>query len=278
MTARSPHLQSPGPFTADQIAEGEPFELSNGHLIRCESGGGRHGAENAIGARVLGTDPEVKEVGVDTGFTWAPKMLRAPDLAVGNVPNEPGWVKGVPHLALEYADVGQDEGELRKKIQELLEAGTRFLWVVRLTGLRRVEVHEPDKAMRTVLSGELLTAPGVLKNPVPVDALYDRDAADRATLTNLLQRQGFEDLAAVLAKGRDEGLRAGRDEGLRAGRDEGLRAGRDEGLRALRAAVRSLCCVLSIPLAGGRDAQIERMDAAALDALRERLERDRRWD
>jgi hypothetical protein len=126
--------------------------------------------------------------------------------------------------------------------------------VVRLTGLRRVEVHEPGKATRTALSGELLTAPGVLKNPVPVDALYDRDAADRATLTKLLQRQGFEDLEAVLAKGRNEG--------------------RTEGLRA---AVRSLCRVLSIPLAEGREAQIERLDAADLDALRERLERDRRW-
>jgi Uma2 family endonuclease len=262
MTARSPHFRSPGLYTAEQIREGEPYELSNGRLIHCESGGGRHGAENAIGASVLGSDPEAKEVGVDTGFTWAPKMLRAPDVAVGNVPNKPGWVKGAPHLALEYADVGQDEGELRQKIQELLEAGTRYLWVVRLTGPRRVEVFERGKAPRIVVPGEVLTAPGVLKNPVPVDALYDRDAADRVTLTNLLQRQGFEDLEAVLAKGRDEGLRAGRDEGL----------------RALRAAVRSLCRVLSIPLAAERDAQIERMDAADLDALRERIERDRRWE
>jgi Uma2 family endonuclease len=258
MTARSPYVPA-GPYTADQIAEGEPYELSNGHLIRCESGGGRHGAENAIGSQVLGSDPEATQVGVDTGFSWAPKMLRAPDVAVGNVPNEPGWVKGVPHLAVEYADVGQDEAELRQKIIDLLEAGTRYLWVVRLTGPRRVEVFEQGKAMRTLLPGDQLTAPGVLKNPVPVEALYDRDVADRVTLTNLLQRQGFEDLEAVLAKGRAEGLRDGRAEGL-------------------RAAVRSLCRVLSIPLTAARDAELEQMDAIQLDALRERLERDRRWE
>jgi hypothetical protein len=70
----------------------------------------------------------------------------------------------------------------------------------------------------------------------------------------LLQRQGFEDLEAVLAKGH--------------------RTGRAEGLRE---AVRSLCQVLSIPLAADRDAQLAGMDAAAHDALRERIVRDRRW-
>ena len=50
----------------------------------------------------------------------------------------------------------------------------------------------------------------MLKNPVRVEALYDRDEAERATLTNLLQRQGYEDLEAVLAAGRSEG----RSEGL----------------------------------------------------------------
>ena len=68
--------------------------------------------------------------------------------------------------------------------------------------------------MQTVLPGRLLSAPGVLKNAVRVEALYDRDEAARATLTNLLQRQGYEDLDAVLTAGRSEGLAAGRSEGL----------------------------------------------------------------
>ena len=154
---------------------------------------------------MVGWDPAVTEAGVDTGYSPEPGTLRAPDVAVGNVPDEPGWVPGAPELAIEYADVGQDEDKLQEKIDDLLAAGTKFLWVVRLTGPRRVEVHERGKKMRTVLPGKQLTAPGVLKNAVRVEALYDRDAAERATLTNLLQRQGYDDLAAVLTAGRTEG-------------------------------------------------------------------------
>jgi hypothetical protein len=51
----------------------------------------------------------------------------------------------------------------------------------------------------------LLHAPGILKNPVPIDALYDREAAHEQTLKNLLQRKGYESLDAVTAKGVDIG-------------------------------------------------------------------------
>lgn len=160
---------------------------------------------NALGASVVGSDPAVKQFGVDAGYSPRPDMLRAPDVSVGNVPDEPGWIRGVPSLAIEYADVGQDEEKLQEKIADLIGAGTKFLWVVRLIGPRRVDVHRPGERMVTLLPGDLLTAPGVLKNPVPVEALYDKSAADRVTLNNLLQRQGFEDLETVLSQGRDEG-------------------------------------------------------------------------
>ena len=190
-----------GPFRAEQLHSGDPYELSRGHAILCLPTGGSGSQPNGLGVSVVGWDPAVKEAGVDTGYSPEPGTLRAPDVAVGNVPNKPGWVPGAPDLAIEYADVGQDEEKLDEKIADLLAAGTKYLWVVRLIGPRRVEVHEPGKKMRTVLPGKQLTAPGVLKNPVRVEALYDRDEAERATLTNLLQRQGYEDLEAVLAAG-----------------------------------------------------------------------------
>ena len=71
------------------------------------------------------------------------------------------------------------------------------IWVVRLTGPRRVEVHEKGRAMRLCMPGDELTAPGILKNPVPVLAMYDREAAHEATLRNLLQRRGYESLRCV---------------------------------------------------------------------------------
>jgi hypothetical protein len=126
-------------------------------------------------------------------------------------------VKGAPPLAIEYADTGQDETELRLKISELLRAGTSYIWVVRLTGPRRVEVHARGRAMRTALPGSYLEAPGILKNRVLVEALYDETAANEAALTNLVQRKGYDSFEAALAeseaKGRTDGEAHGKVEG-----------------------------------------------------------------
>jgi len=194
-----------GPFRADQLRSGDPYELSHGHAMVCLPTGGRGSRANLLGGQVLGSDPDVESAGVDTGFTPTQDTLRAPDVAVGNVPDEPGWVQGVPPLAVEYADTGQDEQDLRSKIEDLLAAGTQYLWVVRMTGPRRVEVHEKDQAMCIAYPGEFLQAPGILRNPVPVDALYDRRAANQTTLRNLLQRQGYESIDAILAEGEASG-------------------------------------------------------------------------
>ena len=210
-----------GPTVAGEIRSGEPRELSYGHVIECAPTGGSGSEPNRLGASVVGWDPLVKEAGVDTGYSPRPDMLRAPDVAVGNVPNKPGWVEGVPELAIEYADIGQDEEKLQTKIVDLLDAGTKHLWVVRLAGPRRVEIFERGKRVRTALPGETIAAPGVLKNAVRVEALYDRDEAERATLRNLLQRQGYEDLDDVLQKGIEQGV----EKGIERGRAEGEAAG-----------------------------------------------------
>jgi len=194
-----------GPFRAEQLRCGDPYELDDGHPIECLPSGGRHSKANLNGGLALETDPAVEAAGFDTGFTPDENNLRAPDIAVGNVPDEPGWVSGAPPLAVEYADIGQDERNLQKKIRTLLEAGTRYVWVVRLTGVRRVEVYEPHASPYLVYPGGQLEAPGILANPVPVEALYDPDAAHETALRNLLQRRGYPDLDAVREEGREEG-------------------------------------------------------------------------
>lgn len=140
--------------------------------------------------------------------------MRAPDISVGDFSNEPGWAPGAPPLAVEYADTGQDEDELQLKVGELLAAGTKFLWVVRLVGPRRVEIHEPGKQMRLAHPGDELVAPGILHNPVRVEALFDRDAAHEATLRNLLQRRGYESLDEVRRVGVAEGVMEGYQDAL----------------------------------------------------------------
>jgi hypothetical protein len=174
----------------------------------------------------------VEDIGFDTGFSPAPDMLRAPDLAVGKIPDTPGWVHAVPPLAVEYADTGQDEGQLALKIQDLLEAGTRYVWVVRLTGPRRVEVHESGKPTRIAGPEELLDAPGILANALPVAALYDPEVSAEVALRNLLQRHGYASLEAVRAEGEAKGEAAA----LRASiRDVFAARGLDVGGAALEA-------------------------------------------
>jgi len=85
--------------------------------------------------------------------------------------------------------------------------------VVRLTGPRRVEVHQPGQGVRILNPGEQLTAPGILANPVPVEALYDREAARQVILRNLLQRQGYASLDDVRAEGEARGEIQGRAAG-----------------------------------------------------------------
>ena len=203
---------APGPFHADQLRDGDRYELSNGHPIYCAPAGWQHGSGSVKGGLVLDSDPDVQWTGVDVGISPDGGTLRAPDVVVRATPpiGNSTWLTEAPPLAVEYAGPGQDERELREKIAELLAAGTRLVWVVRLVGLQRVEVHRPDGPMKTYTASDVLEAPGVLRNPVPVRALFDRDAAHEVVLRNLLQRRGYASLNDV----RDEGREEGREEGM----------------------------------------------------------------
>ncbi|WP_437997406.1 hypothetical protein WMF26_42565 [Sorangium sp. So ce185] len=244
----------PGPFRAAQIRPGDPYELSHGHPVFCLPSGGRASSAHLLGAAVVAWDPAVREAGIGTGYSPAPELLRAPHVAVGNVPDTPTWAPGAPALAIAYADLGEDEARLTQKIHDLLVAGTRWVWVVRLEAPRHVEVHAPGAPPRRAVPGELLHAPGVLQNPLEVEALYDRAAAQQAALANLLQREGHASLSSL--------------------RERSVREGRTEGLQL---AVREVCEVLGIVLSPDDDASLLELDAAALAALLERLKRERRW-
>jgi len=209
--AQQRRIRDRGPFRADQLGDDDRYELVNGHPIYCQPSRREHAAPNLTAGSVIDTDPAVEWAGVDAGFSPEPGTLRAPDVAVAG-PGETGWLTEAPPLAVEYAGVGQDEQELAAKIRDLLSGGSRYVWVVRLVGPRRVEVHEPGAPPRTVGPGQVLTAPNILRNPVPVEALFDRTAAHEATLHNLLARRGYASLDAVRQEGREEG----HDEGLAA--------------------------------------------------------------
>ena len=295
-----------GSFTSADIHPGEPYELSGGNKIECNPTGGRGAGPNAVGVSALEWDPDVKEAGVDAGYSPHANMLRAPDIAIGNVPNLPGWIQGVPPLAVEYADVGQNEDDLQTKIRELLEYGTKYIWVVRLVGPRRVEVYDRFKPMYVAYPGDVLSAPGVLRNAVPIEALYDREAARKVTLRNLLQSYGYADLDAVRQEGADAGFEQGWEQGRERGFEQGLERGITKGMMrgmelgmekgleqglsrgmtrgmelglemGLRSSIQDVAGVLGLSLDADRLNALERMSAEELDSLRKKLITHKSW-
>jgi len=251
-----------GPFRPEHVNDGDRYEISSGHPVHVAPAGGRHGKEHLVGALPLSTDPAVQEIGIDVGYALDERTLRAPDISIGNVPDAPGWARGAPRLAVEYADVGTDESDLQTKIEELLRAGTELLWVARLTGPRRVDVHARGVPARTVPAGGLLEAPGILSRALPVDALFDHRRADEIALANLLDKYGYGSLDAVRADARAEG------------RAEGETTGR---AAALRGAIETLCHASELPIDEARRAALDAADQAALEAIFAHLARHRAW-
>jgi hypothetical protein len=217
MAKSARQLDARGPSLCGSASSRRSVRAVERPPVLCLPTRGRGGKGHERGGRSPRGDPAVRDVGTDVGFSPSPEIFRASDLAVGELPDDPGWVHGAPPLAVEYADTGQDEADLRSKNAGAFAAGTRFIWVVRLTGPRRVEVHQPNEKMRIANPGDQLVAPGILANPVPVEALYDRAAGDRVIFRNLLERQGYTSLdevrAEVEAHGHAEGEALGRAEG-----------------------------------------------------------------
>lgn len=209
-------MEAAGPFRADQIRDGDPYELDRGHPIEVmptrRRGGRIQGRINAI----IGSDPAVKQSGVEVGYSVAPDSLRAPDISVlPDTPDPEGWDPQAPPLAIEVADRGQDEADLVRKVETLLAAGTRYFWVVRVhSRRRRVDVFEAGQPKREYFDGDELTAPGVLALPVPVTALFEANHGNDVVLRNLLSREGYASIEAVQDEGRQEGRQEGRTEAL----------------------------------------------------------------
>ncbi len=256
-------LVAPGPFRADQIRSGDPYELSRCHAIFVSPQGRAKALRQGLAFQVLSSDPDAVGVAIDPGISPEPGTLRAPDVALG-ISDGRGWETNIPPLALEYADRAQDEDELQAKISELLALGTRHIWVVRLDGPRRVEVYEPGRPMRLVAENGELEAPGLLRNPVPVKALFDRDEADRVTFRNLFQCEGVENLTELVESSREEG----RAEGLETGRAEGLEKG---ALVARRTLLEQQLAKRFGPLSDGHKSPLQQLNATALDELALRI-------
>ncbi len=138
-------------------------------------------------ALLFATDPAVEWVGTAAELTPGPRML-APGADSGSS-EELRWISQVPPLAIELADEDRDEVDLEQKIRDLIDHGVRTVWVARLAGPRRVEVHAPGQATRSVSIERELTVSGILSRPVPALALFDREVALEQVLRHQLEQR-----------------------------------------------------------------------------------------
>ncbi|HEU4408023.1 MAG TPA: hypothetical protein VFS43_22365 [Polyangiaceae bacterium] len=209
--ASGPPQPAPGPFRAGQRRDGDRHALRRGRPVSGPPASPEIARCKALGGLCLTTDPLARDGGVDVGYALDEANLVAPHVSVGELGGGAGaWATRAPGLAVEYVGPGRDEADLQRTIAQLLGAGTAWVWAVRLTGPRRVEVYEQGRPRRIKRPGARLAAPGVLKNPPPVEALYERAAAFEHAARNLLERQGHAGVDALRAEGEARGEARGR--------------------------------------------------------------------
>ncbi len=90
-----------GPFRVEHLRPGDPYELSDAHAIAREPAGRRYSRRNLAGGALIDSDPAVEAAGVDAGYALGDATLRAPDVSVGSLDDEPGFAIGPPALAVE---------------------------------------------------------------------------------------------------------------------------------------------------------------------------------
>ncbi len=233
-----------GPFRADQIRDGDGYELTNGHPIFCPPPNPLRAGLRLAVAHMLQADPAVEWAATGLGFSPDLETLRGPDVmawvrtedpgapgppapserdrlrlstalmlgtdpALGRVrtvaeslpgpralgrdsakegSEDRGWVLEAPALAVEMADKDRDEEDLEQRIRDLIDGGVRLVWVARLVGPHRIEVHAPGQPVRRISKEADLTAPGILRRRVPALAFFDREVALQQVLRSQLER------------------------------------------------------------------------------------------
>ena len=149
-------------FTAEELiclpSDERRLELVKGKLYEMAPAGGRHGRVAMRIGRLLDTYVESTGLGqvfaAETGFTLQrnPDTVRAPDaafVAQGRMPpgeTPDGYLALAPDLAVEVISPNDRPQEVREKVADWLNAGTRLVWVI-YPSSRTVTVHRPPSSI-----------------------------------------------------------------------------------------------------------------------------------
>ena len=150
------------PWTADELCrlpEGWRYEIDEGELVIMAPAGYTHGDLVMRIGRLLGNFVAAERlgrvVGGESGFRLrtGPETLRGVDVAFVSTARDAligdtrGFPDVPPDLAVEVHD--PSEPDLRRKIDQYLEAGVRSVWVVD-PDARTLIQHRPGEAPQTL--------------------------------------------------------------------------------------------------------------------------------
>jgi len=155
--------------TADQLFHASDLgrcELLRGELMMMSPAGSEHGMIAAELAAILRDFVKPRGLGVvlgaETGFRIAenPDTVRAPDVAfirreriAGELPD--GFFPGAPDLAVEVLSPNDRAGEVLKKVQDWLVAGSAAVWVVD-PKTQTVTIYGADRRAAMLTSSEAI--------------------------------------------------------------------------------------------------------------------------
>ncbi len=147
--------------------DGMKHELNEGELITMPPPKPRHGdCQLTLGSAFRGfvTAHDLGKVFTESGYRLAPHTVRGPDVSFvrkSRLQNPDEYFEGGPDLAVEIVSPGDDASDLREKIKQYLGAGTSAVWVIYQRS-RQIEIHTPDKTIRTLGVEDTLEAPELL--------------------------------------------------------------------------------------------------------------------
>ena len=166
-------------------AKGVRGELIRGVISETMSTGGEHGEivmylgwalQNFVLPRRLG-----RVTGSDAGVLLerSPDTVREPDIAFFSAAKIPpgvrvrGYYEVPPDLAVEIASPTDSAAALNDKALMWLRYGARLVWTLH-PDARRVDVHTPNGAVRSLTDGDTLDGDDVLPGfTCPVSDIFD---------------------------------------------------------------------------------------------------------
>lgn len=160
-------------------------ELTQGEVIRMSPTGPMHGEiALTIGAAIrnwVGEYKVGKAYAAETGFILSrnPDTVRAPDVAfvasterAAQQRRKQGFFEGAPDLVVEVMSPGDTEEEVRRKILDFFNAGTRLIWIIS-PRTETVTVYQSLSEVRVLTSEETLDGGTVLPGfTLPVQEIF----------------------------------------------------------------------------------------------------------